>query len=101
VRKKLRGTAGCPRLCVVRSNKHLQAQLIDDEKGVTLVSASTYTKEIGGRSNKESARKVGSVIGEKAKAQGVERVIFDRGWAKYHGVVAELADAAREAGLQF
>lgn len=105
VRKNLRGTAACPRMCVVKSNKHLQVQLIDDEAGQTVVGLSTCDKELRasglGRINKEAARKLGTVVGERAKQKSIERVVFDRGWAKYHGVVKELADAARAAGLQF
>lgn len=105
VRKKLHGSAAKPRLCVVKSNKHIQAQLIDDEKGVTLGAISTCAKEFRdgefGKRNKASARKLGERIAEIAKEQNVKEVVFDRGPFKYHGVLAELADAARSAGLQF
>ncbi|MEM7453903.1 MAG: 50S ribosomal protein L18 [Planctomycetota bacterium] len=105
VRKKVRGTADCPRLSVHRSNKHLYCQLIDDDKRVTLASASTRDKEIAGQikngGNCEAAKIIGAAIAEKAKAQGVSTVRFDRGSYKFHGRVAELANAAREGGLQF
>jgi len=104
-RKRLRGTAQKPRLCVIKTNKHIHAQLIDDEAGHTLGSASTQSKElkgtdIGGR-NKEAAKKLGEIIGSIAKDKNIKEVIFDRGPFKYHGILAELADAARAAGLQF
>lgn len=105
VRKHLHGSAAKPRLCVVKSNKHIQVQLIDDEAGVTLGAASTYSKEFRGTElghrNKSSARKLGELIAEIAKAKDIKEVIFDRGPFKYHGVLAELADAARAGGLQF
>lgn len=105
VRKKLRGTAECPRLCVTKSNRHLSVQLIDDEKGTTLASAGSSSKDLqgteSGRKGKQAAKTIGESIAEKAKTLGVSRVIFDRGSAKYHGVLAELANAAREAGLEF
>lgn len=105
VRKKLKGTAVKPRLCVVKSNQHLQAQLIDDESGVTIAGTATYAKEFSGTEfnscNKASARKVGEHIAELAKAKGINEVVFDRGPFKYHGVLAELANAVRAAGLQF
>ena len=105
VRKRIRGTADCPRLSVFRSNKNIYAQLIDDASGQTLASASSMDKDVcpagtyGG--NAEAAQKVGKALAERAKAQGVERVCFDRGASKYHGRVQALADAAREGGLQF
>jgi large subunit ribosomal protein L18 len=105
VRKRLRGTAERPRLCVMRSLKHTYAQLIDDSKGATLASAATTEKALhqqvkyGG--NKVAATAVGKVIAERAKAAGIERICFDRGSNKYHGRVAALAQAAREAGLSF
>lgn len=105
VRKKLRGTSAKPRLCVVKSNCHIQAQLIDDEKGHTLVSVATFSKEFKGtefnRKNKASARKMGEHIAEMAKAKNIKEVVFDRGPFKYHGVLAEFADAARAVGLEF
>jgi len=105
VRSKLKGTAQRPRMCVVKSNKHIQIQLIDDEKATTLASTATYAKEFKttefNKKNKESAKKLGSRIAEMAKEKNITEVIFDRGRSKYHGVLAELADAAREAGLKF
>ena len=102
VRAKISGTADCPRLSVYRSNKNISAQIIDDVKGVTLVAASTLEKGFEGiGSNKEAARKVGLAIAEKAKAKGIETVVFDRGGYIYHGRVSELADGAREGGLKF
>ena len=104
-RKKLQGTPGCPRLCVVKSNKHLQAQLIDDENRLTLAYVSTLSKELQdkglGRKNKDAARELGTLIGKLAQEKAIERVVFDRGPCKYHGVLKELADAARAAGLKF
>jgi large subunit ribosomal protein L18 len=105
LRSHIRGDAGKPRMCVVKTNKHIQVQLIDDAKGVTVVSATTTSKELRGtphaKKNKESAKVLGEMIAKKAKAQGIERVVFDRGPFKYHGILAELADAARAGGLQF
>lgn len=106
IRNKIRRTAhGKPRLSVFRSNKHMYAQVIDDTTGRTLVSASTVESELFGSGkyagNKDAATKVGQVIAERAKAQGIEAVAFDRGTYKYHGRVAALAEAARAGGLQF
>ena len=103
VRAKLSGTPGRPRLNVYRSNANIYAQIIDDVAGVTLVSASTLEKEFEGQAtgNKEAARKVGKLVAERAKAKGIETVVFDRGGYLYHGRVAELAEGAREAGLEF
>lgn len=105
VRKKFEGTAAKPRLCVVKSNSHIQAQLIDDQAGVTLGGTATYAKEFRNtefnRRNKASAKKLGERIAVIAKEKNIKEVIFDRGPFKYHGVLAELADAARAAGLQF
>ncbi|WP_435922603.1 50S ribosomal protein L18 [Paenibacillus sp. DYY-L-2] len=105
VRKKIQGTAERPRLNVYRSSKHIYAQLIDDVAGVTLVSASTIDKglsnEIGNGGNVESARKVGELIAKRAQEKGVKGVVFDRGGYLYHGRIQALADAAREAGLEF
>lgn len=104
VRRKLRGNAGRPRMSVMKSHRHLAVQLIDDEKGVTLAAASTQMKKFRSKTvtaNKEAARLVGAEIGELAKGQKISSVIFDRGFYKFHGVIAELAKAAREAGLQF
>ena len=102
VREKVNGTAACPRLCVYRSNAHISAQIIDDNAGVTLVSASTYEKGFEGvGSNKEAARKVGKAIAERAVAKGISAIVFDRGGYIYHGRVAELAAGARDGGLNF
>ena len=102
VRKKVRGEADRPRLAVYRSNKHIVAQVIDDRAGKTLAAASSHEADLrSGAGNKESAAKVGTVLAERAKAAGVTKVVFDRGGFLYHGRVAALADAAREAGLEF
>lgn len=105
VRKKLEGTSSKPRLCVVKSNLHIQAHLIDDQSGKTIGGTATYAKEFRNtefnRKNKESARKIGERIAEIAKEQNIKEVVFDRGPFKYHGILAELANAARAAGLQF
>ena len=102
VRNKISGTAECPRLSVFRSNTNLYVQVIDDENQVTLVSASTLDKEVKTKkANKEAAKELGTLIAKKAKAKKIETVVFDRGGYVYHGVVKELADAAREAGLMF
>ncbi len=105
VRKKVRGTAECPRLSVRRSNKHLYCQLIDDDAGRTIASASTRDKTLAGDvsngGNCEAAKVIGTAIAERAKEIGVTEVRFDRGAYKFHGRVAELANAAREAGLSF
>ncbi|AJS61645.1 50S ribosomal protein L18 [Paenibacillus sp. IHBB 10380] len=105
VRKKITGTVERPRLNVFRSSKHIYAQLIDDVTGVTIVSASTVDKglseEISNGGNVESARKVGELIAKRAKDKGVASVVFDRGGYLYHGRIQALADAAREAGLEF
>lgn len=105
VRKKLRGDAECPRLSVRRSNKHLYCQLIDDEAGKTIASASTRDKTLAGQiqygGNCDAAKIVGLAIAERAKAAGIKRARFDRACYKFHGRVAELANAAREGGLEF
>jgi large subunit ribosomal protein L18 len=102
VRKNVSGTAQRPRLCVYRSNKHLAALLVDDVSGKTMASVSTAQTALKTKSNNlESAKKVGSTIAEKAKAMGVSEVVFDRSGYLYHGRVAAIADAAREAGLKF
>lgn len=102
IRKKLKGTAERPRLTVFKSQRNIYAQIIDDEKGATLVSASTKCKELlGGSANLESAKKVGTLLAEKAKSASVAKVVFDRNGFLYHGSVKALADAAREAGLEF
>ena len=102
VRNKISGTAECPRLNVFRSSKHIYAQIINDETGVTLCAASSLSKDYDGNGgNKEGARKVGEMIASAAKAKGIENVVFDRGGFLYHGRVQELADGAREGGLKF
>ena len=102
VRGKISGTAECPRLNVFRSLNNISAQLIDDVKGVTLVSASSVEKDFGiYGGNKEAARKVGALIAERALKNGIENVVFDRGGYIYHGRVQELAEGAREGGLKF
>ena len=103
VRKHVRGTAERPRLAVFRSNKHISAQVIDDRAGRTLVAASTLERELqsGGTANKDAARRVGQLVAQRARDAGVERVVFDRGGFLYHGRVAAVAEAAREAGLEF
>ena len=102
IRKKISGTSNRPRLTVFRSNKEIYAQLIDDEKGVTLVSASTMEKNFERKGTKtERAISVGKSVAEGAKAIGVEAVVFDRNGYLYHGRVKSLADSARENGLKF
>ena len=102
VRKKVSGTAETPRLCVFRSNNNVYAQIIDDVKQVTLVSASTLDKEIKTKkSNKEAAKEVGTLVAKRAIEKSIKSVVYDRGGYIYHGVVKELAEAAREAGLKF
>jgi large subunit ribosomal protein L18 len=100
LRKRIRGTATRPRLIVTRSTRHLYAQVVDDVRGVTLASASTYKLEVDGDKT-AAARRVGELVAERAKAAGVTAVVFDRGGDKYHGRLAALADAARGAGLEF
>ncbi len=103
VRRKVRGSAERPRLAVFRSNRHISAQVIDDASGRTVAAASTVEAELrsGATGGVEAAAKVGALVGERAKAAGIEAVIFDRGGFRYHGRVAAVADAAREAGLKF
>lgn len=102
VRGKISGTTECPRLCVYRSNANIYAQIIDDTKGVTLVSASTLDKEFeGAAGNCEAAFKVGTILAKKAIDKGIENVVFDRGGFVYHGRVQKLAEGAREGGLKF
>jgi len=102
VRKLVEGTAERPRLAVFRSNKHITAQVIDDRAGRTLAAASTTETDLkaGATGNKEAAAKVGQLVAERAKAAGVTKVVFDRGGNLYHGRVAAVADAARDAGLE-
>lgn len=103
VRKKISGTPERPRLAVFRSSGHIYAQAIDDVNGRTLAAASTMEKDLraGATGNVEAAKKVGRLVAERAKAAGITSVVFDRGGFHYHGRVAALADAAREAGLEF
>jgi large subunit ribosomal protein L18 len=102
VRKKVQGSPQRPRLAVFRSARHIVAQVIDDVAGVTLASASTHEKDFDGYGgNAAAAAKVGALAAERAKAAGVTKVVFDRGGNRYHGRVKALADAAREAGLEF
>lgn len=105
VRRKLAGTAKRPRLNVYRSLSNIYAQVIDDETGRTLVSASTIDTDvatkIAGKSKTEASKIVGQVVAERAKEVGIETVVFDRGGYQYHGRVAALAEGAREAGLKF
>jgi large subunit ribosomal protein L18 len=103
VRKHVRGTAERPRLAAFRSNKHISAQVIDDRAGRTLVAASTLERDLrgGGTATKDAARRVGQLVAQRARDAGVERVVFDRGGFLYHGRVAAVAEAAREAGLEF
>jgi large subunit ribosomal protein L18 len=105
VRKQVRGTALKPRLSVFKSNAHIFAQLIDDEKGLTIASAGTVMKELRdkklARKTKESARAIGVILAESAKQKNIVHAVFDRGFNKYHGLLAEVANAARETGLQF
>ena len=104
VRKKIHGTAARPRLAVFRSNKHLSLQLIDDDAGRTIASASTGEKDLRGEGSGATvaaATRLGTLIAERAKAAGVEQVVFDRGGFLYHGRVAAVAAAARDAGLEF
>ena len=101
VRAKISGTAEAPRLCVYRSNKNIEAQIIDDVKGVTLVASSSMSLKLENGSNIEAAAKVGKDIAEKAVAKGLKKVVFDRSGYIYHGRIKALAEAAREAGLEF
>ena len=102
VRGKVSGTAERPRLNVFRSNANIYAQIIDDVNGVTMVSANTLEKGFeGATGNAEAAKKVGVTLAERAKAKGIEEVVFDRGGYVYHGRVAALAEGAREGGLKF
>ncbi|MGJ8454963.1 50S ribosomal protein L18 [Pseudothermotoga sp. U03pept] len=105
IRKKVFGTPEKPRLSIFRSEKHIYAQLIDDTKGHTILSASTLDPELKQKItktyNREAAREVGKLIAQRALAKGIDQVVFDRGGFKFHGRVKELADAARETGLKF
>ncbi len=102
VRKRVRGTGEKPRLAVFRSNRYIYAQVIDDLEGHTIVAASSQEADMRGKAlNKDPAAQVGTLVGDRAKKAGVEGVVFDRGGYKFHGKVKALADAAREAGLEF
>lgn len=103
IRKKVKGNADRPRLAVFRSLNHIYAQIIDDDKGITLCCASTVEKgaSTGNGGNVDAAKAIGKLIAERAKDKGVSQVVFDRGGYIYHGRVKSLAEAAREAGLQF
>jgi large subunit ribosomal protein L18 len=105
IRRKVAGNAGRPRLCVFRSLNHIYAQIVDDSRGATVASASTVEKSVRGDSrslgNVAAAKLVGKTIADRAKAAGIESVVFDRGGYLYHGRVKALADAARENGLKF
>lgn len=100
IRKRISGTPERPRLAVFRSLKHIYAQIIDDTTGTTLASASSMEKDLAS-GNIEGAKAVGAKLAARAKEKGIQAVIFDRGGVRYHGRVASLADAAREAGLEF
>jgi large subunit ribosomal protein L18 len=105
MRKKIIGTSERPRLCVHRSSRHVRAQVIDDATGRTIVSASSLDKEVRAKlktgGNIAASKFVGKIVAERARAKGVEQVVFDRGGYQYHGRVQALAEAAREAGLKF
>ena len=102
VRNKISGTPERPRLCVYRSNQNIYTQIIDDVAGVTLASASTLDKEVKTKhANKEAAKEVGALIAKRAQGKNIKEVVFDRGGYIYHGVVKEVAEAAREGGLVF
>ena len=104
VRKKIHGTAERPRLSLYRSNKHLILQVIDDDRGVTIASATSVEADVrkaGGGSTVSAATQLGRLVAERAKAAGVNKVVFDRGGYLYQGRVAAVAEAAREAGLEF
>ena len=102
VRKKVHGTATRPRLAVFRSNRYISAQIIDDEQGVTMAAASSREGKLAKKTlNVETANEVGKLVGSRAKDAGIDEVVFDRGGFAYHGRVAAIADAARNAGLEF
>jgi len=104
IRKKINGTAEAPRLAVFRSNKQIYVQVVDDLKGVTILSASSREKEVAaqtGVKKTDQAKLVGKLLAEKCREKGIETVVFDRSGYKYHGRVKSLADAAREGGLKF
>lgn len=99
VRAKIKGTAKVPRLCVFRSHKHIYGQLIDDEKGKTILSVSD--KEVKAKNKIETAKEVGKTLAQKAVEKKIKKIVFDRGGYKYHGRVKALAEGAREGGLKF
>ena len=105
MRKRIAGTSERPRLCVHRSSRHIRAQVVDDQTGRTLASASSLDKDVKkilkGGGNIAASKVVGKAVAERARAKGVEKVVFDRGGYQYHGRVQALAEAAREAGLKF
>lgn len=101
IRKKLAGTAERPRLAVFKSQKHIYAQIIDDRAGHTIAAAASTEKGLEASDTIEGAKKVGAVLAQRAKEKGIEAVVFDRGGFQYHGVVASLAEGAREGGLKF
>ena len=102
VRRKISGTSECPRLCVYRSNSNIYAQIIDDVKGETIVSASTLDKAVKTKkSNKEAAKEVGTLIAKRAIEKNIKNVVYDRGGYIYHGIVKELAEAGNIAGKEF
>ena len=101
IRQKVHGTASRPRLNVYRSLNHIYAQVIDDNQGVTLASASSVTAKLKVGGNLEAAKEIGRLVAEEAKTKGIAKVVFDRGGYLYHGRIKALADAAREAGLDF
>ena len=101
IRRKVQGTPERPRLNVYRSLNHIYAQVIDDTQGITLASASTVTTKLKTGGNLDAAKEIGKVVAERAKEKGVSKVVFDRGGYLYHGRIKALADAAREAGLDF
>ena len=103
IRRKIRGEASRPRLCVFRSQKHIYAQVVDDLQGLTLAAAGSTEKEFPGKkgATMTSAKEVGKLVAQRAQEKGIRQVAFDRGGYQYHGRIKALADAAREAGLQF
>jgi large subunit ribosomal protein L18 len=105
IREKISGSSGRPRLCVYRSSKYIYAQIVDDSRGKTLVAASTREKDVRGdlkhAGNIQASKLVGKAIADRAKAKGIETVVFDRGGYIYHGRIKAIAEAAREAGLKF
>jgi large subunit ribosomal protein L18 len=101
IRRRVKGTEGRPRLAVFRSVKHIYAQVIDDAKGHTVVAASSSEKSGSNGGNVAGAKAIGKLVAERAKDKGIKAVVFDRGGYQYHGRVKALADAAREAGLEF